>query len=74
MSGRFARENFDRAGYERQLAAFREALKGTDASAPTMAVELAELERLVHKYPIAAAEFLAAHNSPYGPPPRHRPG
>lgn len=68
MSGRFARENFNRTGYERELAAFREALKGADASAPDTAAELAELERLVRKYPIAAAEFLTAHG--YSPPSR----
>lgn len=55
---------FDRAEYERELTGLREALKGPDASAPTTAVELHELERLVRKYPDKALEFLDALHEP----------
>lgn len=57
--GRFSREAFDRDGYERELAAITEVLRGPDASAPVTASELYELERLVGKYPDDARRLVA---------------
>lgn len=65
---RYTRESFNREAYERELAGLREALKPATASAPTTAVELTELERLVHKYPAKAREFLDAATPGYPTP------
>jgi hypothetical protein len=61
---RYSRENFNRDGYEQALSDFREVLNRADASAPTTAAELYELERLVGKYPSQAREFLDGLDGP----------
>ena len=56
---------FDRQGYEQALAATREALARPVDGSPSMAFELAELERLVRLYPQHARLFVDEL-----PPPR----
>lgn len=60
MSGRYAKESFDRERYERELAATREVLAGPVVSAPVTALELAEPERLVSRYPEHARRIVTA--------------
>jgi hypothetical protein len=74
-TGRYARENFSRAGYDRELAAFREVLREPEVSAPVTAVDLAELERLVARYPDHARQFVDRLNppNPGHPPPARDP-
>jgi hypothetical protein len=72
VSGRHARKKsdpfvppvVDRAGYERELAPFRQVLRGPAVSAPNTAVELAKLERLVARYPDHARRLVDQLNPP----------
>ena len=61
--GRFSREN-----YERELAATREVLARPIDSMPSTELELAELKRLIVRYPEQARQFVAEL------PPRPRAG
>ena len=67
---------FNRRGYENALADFREVLERDVVGWPKRPTELAELERLIAKYPTEARQFLdgLTSDAPARPAPSDRPG
>ena len=53
------REDIDRERYARELAATYEALARPIDSMPSTELELAELQRLITRYPAQARQFVA---------------